>query len=152
LSTITPKDNIKSKIYDLLQDTKKTKEFFEKITIIQVGISILLFILSLGVIVLSISVSIEFKKNSLKILQLIGMSRKDLSFTISGTIFLMILLILALSVGSVSLFQSLFLNISNFPNSFFIALDMTNILYITALAFLLLVITYIATKLIFQRN
>lgn len=140
------------KILDLLQDTKTTKEFFDKVTMIQVGISILLFILSLGVIILSISVSIEFKKNSLKVLQLIGMSKKDLSFTISGTIFLMILTILALSVGSIGLFQSLFLSISNFHSSFFIALDMMNILYIVVLAFVLFIFTYLSTKIIFQRN
>ncbi len=140
------------KIYDLLIDTKATKDFFLKVNVIQLGISSLLFILSLGVILLSISVSIEFKKNSLKILQLIGMSKKDLSLTISGTIFSMIIVILVLSVGALEFFQMLFLGISNFHSSFFISLDINNIVYIIVLAIIIFLVTYLSTKIIFQRD
>ncbi len=141
---------IQYKIHDLLNDTKSTKEFFDKVSMIQVGISILLVLLSLGIILLSISISIEFKRNSLQILQLIGMSRRDLSLTISGLIMIMILLVTVLSMGSVGLFQNLFLAISQFHNSFFIHLDMMNIVYIVVLSFVLFVITYISSRVVFK--
>ena len=141
---------LEMKIFDLLTDTKVTKEFFKKVTMIQFGISILLFILSLGVIILSISVSIEFKKNSLKILQLIGMSVFDLSFTISGVIFLIFMLLLGLSIFCLDFFQSIFLNISGFNEVFFIPINSMQILYTSLLGFILFIIVFISTKYIFK--
>ena len=137
------------KIHDLLEDTRATKELFEKVNMIQTFISGILFLLSLGVIVLSISVSVEFKKNSLKILQLIGMSKRDLSLTISGTIFLMILLSLGLALLSIQSVKDLFLYISNFGDRFFIDLDIYKVIYIITLAVILSFISYLSTRIIF---
>lgn len=139
------------KVHDLILDTQDTKEFFEKTSIIQKAISILIFMLSVGIILLSISVSIEFKKNSLKTLQLIGMSSRDLALTISVSIFFMIVIILGLSLLCQSLFENLFLHISGFSDSFFIAQDYTDIYIIIALGMTLFAIAFSTTTYIFKR-
>jgi hypothetical protein len=138
------------KINDLLFDTKVTKEFFKKVTILQNSISFLIFILSLGIIIMSISISIEFKKSSLKILQLIGMSSKELSLTISGVIFLMIISVLGISMLLLRIFQNIFISVSSFKNNFFIPLDYNDVLIILFLGFILSLISFFTTKYIFK--
>lgn len=140
------------KIYDLLLDTKSTKEFFNKVTIVQSGISILIFILSLSIIILSISVSIEFKKNSLKTLQLIGMSSRDLSLTISSVILFMILFVLIVSVVFLGLFQKIFISLVSFSEDFFILFEYSNIFIILLLALFLSIVSFFSTKYIFGKN
>ncbi|MDA7817983.1 hypothetical protein N9A28_07320 [Sulfurimonas sp.] len=149
---IAKKNNtMEFKIHDLIEDTKSTREFFEKVSLIQNAISILIFILSMGIILLSISISVEFKKNSLKTLQLIGMSARDLSSTISLSIFSMIMVVLVLCVFMQKIFQSMFLKASGFSNGFFTPLALENIYYIVLLAFILLFINNSITRYVFSR-
>jgi len=139
-------------IFDLLLDTKSAKAFFEKVKLIQFGITLLIFLLAIGVIVVSVSVSIEFKYSSLKILNLVGMSRQTLSLTLGFTILMMSIFILLLSVAVQSVYQKLFLDISGFSNSFFVAIDSESIMYITLLSLCLGIVTSVSTTIIFRGN
>jgi len=139
------------KINDLILDTKETKEFFHKVSIIENSISLLIFLLSMGIILLSISISIEFKKNSLKTLQLVGMSSRDLAFTISMALFSMVLLTLALSLAVQALYKKLFLKLSGFDASFFMPQQYQEIVTVLLLALVLFFITFYTTKYIFRR-
>jgi len=137
-------------IKDLINDTKTTKELFNKIKTIQISILTVLAVLSIGIIVLSISVSIEFKKNSLKILHLLGMSIRDLSSTLSIVIFLMMVLILVLSIYLQSVYQKFFLSYASFNKDFFVNLDSLNIIYIFVFSIIISLIVYLATYKIFK--
>ena len=153
------KDNIKNiakqdkvlsfKIHDIINDTKDTKAFFEKINLIQTAITLLLTLLSLGIIILSISISIEFKRNSLNVLQLIGMSKRDLGITIFGMIFIMITIVLGFSVVSIDIFRDMFLSITHFEH-FFIPINYTLVGIIFFCGVLLSILSYVSTQIIFK--
>lgn len=139
------------KIHDLLQDTKETREFFEKISIVQNAISSLIFILSMGIIILSISIAVEFKKSSLKTLQLVGMSSNDLANTISGVILITVISILFISTALQSFFQAVFISLISFGETFFIDTDFETILFIILLGSFLSIASFFITKYMFKR-
>jgi len=140
------------KIHDLILDTKDTKELFEKINKVQQIISLLIAILSIGIIILSISISIEFKRNSLKILQLIRMSSRDLATTISLVVFVTMVGMIFLSLILVKIYQYIFISLVDLDKNFFIPLDIEKILIIFGLAFILSLISFLTTKYIFRNS
>lgn len=138
------------KIHDLIQDTKETREFFKKVSFLQVGISLLIFILSMGIILISVSISIEFRRNSLKILQFLGMSIKELSLTISVSVLSVMTVMLLVSVIMQLFYRKLFFKLSGFGGDFFISTDFTKVGMIFALAFGLCLVVFYVTRAIFS--
>ncbi len=138
------------KVHDILQDTKVTKDFFQTVSIIEVGILGVLALVSIGIVVVSISVSIEFKRNSLKILHLLGMSVKDLSFTLSTTIVSIFLLTFCLSLGMLFVYQDIFLRYSGFSTSFFQPVALENIFMMAFLAVIIFLFVKGMTKYLFK--
>ncbi|MEO1927797.1 MAG: hypothetical protein ABGX26_03830 [Nautiliaceae bacterium] len=138
------------KIKDLIEDTKETKEFFQKISVIQKFIMGFIFILALGIVILSVAIMIEFKKSSLKTLHLIGMSKKELNLTISLIVLSTISIILTLSVISTKALESLFLKITGFGSDFFVPVGFKEIGFVFVLGVILSMITYISSSLAFK--
>jgi len=140
------------KLHDILIDTQKTRDFFHKVKMIEHTITFFLLLLSLGVIVLAIVISIEFKRNSLGVLSLLGMSGRDLSITLALSVFMMFVSMFLLSFVALHWYKKIFLSITEFNNSFFIPLHQSVFFHIGLVAVIMTAIVYGVTYYIFQRE
>jgi len=143
--------SMKYEIHDLIIDMQSTKEFFDKVNMVQNSLSILIFILSVLIIMIGVSIFIELKKESLKILQLLGMSKKDLSLAISGVLFFMTMVVLLLSLFTLHIYQDIFLSITSLNINFFIPLNYEKVYIILGLNILLSLLSYLITNYIFTK-
>jgi len=140
----------KYKIKDILNDTKDVKKMFDTLFNVKAGISCLIFVLSLFIILLGISVSIEFRKNSLSTLHLIGMSVADLAITLSGIMFIIWSIILGVSLLALYFVRMLFISIAGFGGDFFLGIGNFNVIMIVILGVMLSLIVYWGTYIMFK--
>ena len=138
------------KINDLIIDSKNTNEFLSKVSYLQYAIFLLIFLLILGVLILSISISLEFKKKSLNILHLLGMSIRDLCLSLSFSIFLIVLAMFIFAIFILPFVQNVFLELTSFPSSFFLKNDLDSLFYIFLLIIVLSISSFFISKFIFE--
>jgi len=139
-------------IKDLIIDTQDTKDFFQKITRIQSLLTLLIFILALGIILLSLSISIAFKKTSLKTLHLLGISIHELSLSLSYCVFCLSLFIISFSYLMQPYYQDIFANFFHFKHTFFLSSSLSGTVLIFSTSIFLTLFTYFSSKKLFRAS
>lgn len=122
------------RVHDLLHETKDSRNFFSKISLVHTGISALILLLSFGIIATSTSITIAFKRRALDTLHLLGISKHELAMIVSSLVFGVFAVSLVFSLLLLPLMQIWFSSVTEYNNNFFIPIEMMPVAMISVFA------------------